>query len=485
MAAGGAFLSGYEALLKEFYADGGIAEQLNKETEVINLFKKGTGRWEGKRLVIPTHVSRNEGRGVVKNTKLPNIGHQGFEDFVLTSKIMSIRGSIDRELMKAAPSEGAGAFISAVDAEIEGMKDDATDLADLYAVAGGPIKGYLNEHKASNATDAGAPIALGFLGPLADVTWEYSGDFSPFKPKGSANVNDPKSADYKGVTLAIPDTWVRVQLIRQDTYAEIVPAGGVATLTGIFVVGYDEDLCTLILKNVANAAGSSFTTATVADGYAIALQLHSTQLTDGAGNNFGGVTDDQLYEPYGIFSNLSTQNHFSQDRTSATGYKVFQSTIFTQATAGAHARAALTVKRYQAVRDKARQAIGKKVASMETIFMSELQVQHYIGILTATVQYINNNGQSKADASPSDDNLAIGTRELRTARHIPRGMIIILSSKAWKLYERAPGSFINEDGSMFARVPGFNLLEMAWTWSYNVICRQPAANGILTGISLV
>ena len=52
------------AILKEFYL-APIAEQINQEVLVYELFEKSTVAWSGKTVVIPAHISRNTAVGVI------------------------------------------------------------------------------------------------------------------------------------------------------------------------------------------------------------------------------------------------------------------------------------------------------------------------------------------------------------------------------------------------------------------------------------
>lgn len=484
---GGAFLSGYSAFLKEWYDDDlGIVKQINEECDVITLFKKGVAEWAGKRAIIAVQLTRSDGVGAVKSSgKLPKAGTITGDDYILTCATLAARGLIDRKLMKAAPSKGRGAFLDAAKVQIEAMQETASNTADIWAVSGGPVKGYINEHKADNVT-VGAFVPGGASNAGADVVWEYAGSFEPFKARGAANNNDPSSDDYKGVTAATTDTWIRVKLVQQDTYAEILPAGGGGVNMGIFVKAFSEVNGTVTMVTVSDAAGTSTTTAGVGAGFGIALELHQTQLTDAGLNKFGGISTGCMDEANGIFTNLSKATHYGIDRTTATGANgatQLQSTVFTVATAGGHARANIAPLRVVAMRARARNRLGKKVVKMDYQFCNEEQIANYMGVLTAVTQYINNNGNSKADALPDVDNATLNGKMLRTSQHVPKGLMLFLSMNTWKTYEYAPGSMIDEDGSIFCRVQDFNQLEMAWTWDYNILCHTPGANAVLCGIS--
>ena len=70
-------ISDLEAILKEFYL-GPIIEALNSQLEMVDLFKKITVDWSGKKVIIPVHVSRNTGTGYRREgNQIPAAGGQG------------------------------------------------------------------------------------------------------------------------------------------------------------------------------------------------------------------------------------------------------------------------------------------------------------------------------------------------------------------------------------------------------------------------
>jgi hypothetical protein len=74
-----ASISSLTAILKDFYL-GPIAEQLNQEILVYELFEKATVDWSGKQVVIPVHVARNSGvDAAADDGTLPTAGSQDFE----------------------------------------------------------------------------------------------------------------------------------------------------------------------------------------------------------------------------------------------------------------------------------------------------------------------------------------------------------------------------------------------------------------------
>ena len=90
-------ISTLEAILKESYL-GPIVETLNQQIEMLQLFKKSTLDWSGKKVVIPVHVGRNTGvayanesgntTGGATAATLPTAGNQTHVDLIVNSKYL-------------------------------------------------------------------------------------------------------------------------------------------------------------------------------------------------------------------------------------------------------------------------------------------------------------------------------------------------------------------------------------------------------------
>ena len=72
---------------------------------------------------------------------------------------------------------------------------------------------------------------------------------------------------------------------------------------------------------------------------------------------------------------------------------------------------------------------------------------------------------------------------IKTSRAVPKGIIIALSTKTWKLCELQKGGFADLDGNVLSRVTGEDAYEGYYRWYYNTTCVRPNANGIIAGVS--
>ena len=116
-----------DALLKDVY-EGPVADELNSETRLLDLFtKKKVQPWEGRQVVRPLRVARNEGVSATsENNFLPNAGQQGSQKFVIPMRYLHGRISITAQAIKQSKSN-RGSFVRALEFELDNL---VTDLAD-------------------------------------------------------------------------------------------------------------------------------------------------------------------------------------------------------------------------------------------------------------------------------------------------------------------------------------------------------------------
>jgi len=147
-----ASIASLTAILKEFYL-GPIAEQLNQEILVYELFDKASVDWSGRRVVIPVHVARNTGVAFVADDgTLPTAGQQDFERLEIDAKFLYGRFAITGPAIASAKS-GPNAFISYVDAEMNKLVEDVKTAANQRAIFGGRVLGYIMDTIAANEAD--------------------------------------------------------------------------------------------------------------------------------------------------------------------------------------------------------------------------------------------------------------------------------------------------------------------------------------------
>lgn len=457
------------AVLKRYYTDGGVAEQINNESMVTKLFERSTEQWGGSTLHIPVHTGRNTGVGnIPEGGAYPTAGAQVYADLVVDSETLAGRGNITRKMMKKAKKarNPRAAFLSYWDAEVTRIKDDLINLSCQRMVSGGAFKGVINNHlDAAAATNTAAAQTIANAGPENGANaYGYFGDFTPFE----------------GVTTATT-TWVRIRLFRMDTYAEIFPTGNPAG-SAIYVSGINKALNQITVSTVA-AAGGVDTITDIGAGFGIAVALHTTQLTLTAGADSGSLFGSVVSfanQQTGIFGNLCDPTHFTVDRTDASGgtNAILQSHVLTQATTGVHAAANVSAARLQRCLDETFNSGGKEI---NCILVNARTRSAYVTAIGATLD-VNNQGGKKGDMG--FNSLSYAGMAFKLSQHVPLGGYFLLNLGSWSLAELERPSFVDEDGSVLDRVSGVSAFEFEIEWDYNLVCKSPHKNAILCGTAI-
>jgi len=411
-------------ILKDFYL-GPLAEQLNQEIMVYEMFEKAAVDWSGRRVVIPVHVARNTGVGAaLDDGQLPTAGSQDFERLEVDAKFVYGRFNITGPAIASAKS-GPNAFISYVDAEMTKLGDDVKTWANQRGVFGGKVLGYL------------------FDGDEATAVQPYSG---------------------RTVGMTVNNATALVDIVRLDTYATIVTNARVDAVTNQAMT-FSAALGASTLA--ALSAGAPADTV-----WAVVATTVSTII-----NNVAGAWNA---EPAGITTNLADPTHFTVDRTDATGAPTLQSTHIKCGTLTGDAYTALSLDRMQAVLDL---ILEVSDSAPECILMNPAMRQEYTSLLVGT-----NAGNLYVDASKGTSGdggftgLSYGGIPLKTSKDCFKGSFFFISAKSWKLCELEAPGFADLDGAILSRVVNQDKYEGFYRLYYNAVCIRPNANGVLTGI---
>ena len=499
-------------MLKEFY-QGPVVQQINNRVWIREYFQKKSKGWSGKQMVVPIHVGRNSGVGFQGEAPgvLPTAGQQGYADLRINSHSSYGRFQVSGLAMDTAAKSGVGAFAGVMNEEMDRLVRDIANNENAINIFGGPTKGFLNQRQVDpNASGAGAQTAVS--GNISvETTWQYQGDFSYFDSTRTG----------VAVNLAVPATWVKVRLYRMDTYAEILPTmtigGAAVTNPNIFVTSFSADRTnpTIGLSFGKDDLGGTATLSTAGVGESAAISVVIAESAavggnfpiDSAGAQFGqdsrvwdglgnvGGQNLLTNQPRGLFENLASQIHFGNDRTTATGGNaaILQSTILTHdnTIAGGvvpgdrdNAGADLSLERLQYMMDTLQQDAG---VDADVMVMNALMRHRYTvqltGILgTGTSNNVVIDGNS-GKIMDNQQNLAYGGVKFQYDRHWPVATIGMLHSSDWMLAELTTGQFADEDGNVLFRVQGEDAYEGFWKHRYNICCKRPNAQLILTGIT--
>lgn len=487
----GATLTTMAASLQKHYLPG-VNFQLNNGVFLFKEIRKQKVKWTGENCVVHAHISRNTGTGFSGGT-LPTAGNQGTIQLEVSAARFYGRFSVDGLAMASAPNEAANVFISWANLEMKGLVNDCKVALNAKTISGGLVKGYLNEHKASTTTNADQVVGSATSTTSTGQIWQYSGHFDEFNGEATG----------VPVVAATPATWVPVSLIRCDTYnpVDYVTNGGAPTNLNIFVSDYDEDAMTLTLRVGTDDAGTDtevhgFTTATVGTGFAIALLIRTETATDSAAANFGRVysasaINSLAYQANGIFSCLSLPSYYGHTRhvidaaalpavaTNGTAYQL-RCQVRTMSESGDHARTAITGARMERMKN-----IIEVESDMEPdSFMVHTYFKSTYQGLTTLVQNVDATKTTGLNVGFKKNGYAHGETPMRTDRHVPRGLAIFFNKKSWVWVQKGTAGFADKDGSVFSRVSGQDEYEGFWYIYYNLVCKRPNSNMILTGFSI-
>jgi hypothetical protein len=495
-------------MLKEFY-QGPVAEQINNRVWMREYFQKKSKGWSGSRMIIPVHTSRNTGVGFAGEAAaagagavLPTAGSQGYANLTVNSRNSYGRFQVTGQAMDTATKGGSGAFAGVMDEEMNRLVRDLANNENYAAVFGGAVKGLLNQRRASPENTGGPQTNV--PAEMSDpATWQYQGDFSYFDGTRTG----------VAVAQATTTTWVKVRLYRMDTYAEILPTiaatGAATTNPNFFVTAFSADRTNPtidITYGKDDAAVATFTTADVGEDAAIAVVIAESAVAagnfpvDSAGAQFGqdsrvwnglaniGGQNLLTNQPTGLFTNLCEPTHFGVDRTSATATgDILQSSILTHDTGNGdrtNAGADLSLERLQYMMDVLQQDAG---VDANVMVMNALMRHRYTVQLTGILGTGNSNNividGNSGKVMDNQQNLAYGGVKFQYDRTFPVATIAMLHSDDWILAELTTGQFADEDGNVLFRVQGQDAYEGFWKHRYNICCKRPNAQLILTGIT--
>jgi hypothetical protein len=117
-------LSAASSVLKVRYV-GTVREQLNNEILLFNQLKKQIQSVSGKDFTVPLHTSRNVAAAVGRadGGTLPTAGKQGYTTTIVPNKYLYSRIKITGPTI-AATRDNAGAFVEAIQSEVDGVTRD-------------------------------------------------------------------------------------------------------------------------------------------------------------------------------------------------------------------------------------------------------------------------------------------------------------------------------------------------------------------------
>jgi len=526
-----ATITTFNAILKNWYV-GPVIDALNSEIAVLKHFEKATLDWNGRQAVIPIHISRNTGVQYAAEyagvANLPVAGRQGYGRLLVTARYQYGRFEITGPAIASAKNGGKAAFVGWVDAEMNRLKDDVKNTANKAMVSGGLTKGFLNGRHRYQYFGVGVTAGIWGIAPTANIisgTVQYRGDYAPFLQ----------------AALATPATWVPVTLTRTDTFNPIwqTTAGGAID---IFVTAADQSAGTLQISFGSRVGGGGAISTVVKPGFCTSLAIRPVQVLEPGGVvpvGVNGATLQANLEPNGLFENMAAGTQYTLTRNSVynDGFNTFgtgtapivRGLILASSvglTAGIIAgggtddqasvafNAALGLPRLQQGIDSTK-LDGQLVAQTDgdgwadlgagvpdgttgntvdggggdvnMMFMNPIMRQKYVSTLQAGLTMNLNVGQSSGPTKNGDAGiLEVGYAgiPIHVSRDVPNGMICLLKADTWTVAELESGKFADLDGDVISRVAGSDAWEGFYKWYYNLVCKKPNDNVIITGFDL-
>jgi hypothetical protein len=161
------------AITKEIY-EGSLRKQLNEETVALRRLEKTsegvTNEVGGKYVTFPIHTTRNAGIGARNELEqLPNAGQQGTAAARVGLKYLYGRVRLSGQTMELAKTNSQ-AFMSALDLEMNGLKDDLKKDQNRQVYGDGIGGVHRITAAATTATPTVAHTIWGQLGMQVDVT---------------------------------------------------------------------------------------------------------------------------------------------------------------------------------------------------------------------------------------------------------------------------------------------------------------------------
>lgn len=454
-------LTTLNAALKQFYV-APIVTQLNEEIDILNEFTKQSVSWSGSEAIFPVKTTRNAGVDYIDDGgNLPTATNVGTERFVVTAQSLVARFQITNKSLKAAKKGGAGAFIGALELEMDGAMEAAKNRANRTSTSGGFCVGFISTQAAAS-TGNPTHFLRGDVNKLEAIRAAMStGTLAVQLIPGS-------SGGTAAGTYADP-----------AAYEQMSAAGAAAILTAV------NTATGALTFNTNDSAGVPVTTVNATDGFGFALVINAEQ----AAGALPGNAADNLFiaegigrEPVGIYGNIGLQTLHGLNRGSATGTastQTLQSNIMVQNPLGP--LQAVSLNRIQQVFDRLMNESGEEA---DQIWLSPLFRNQYTNLFSGAADLIVDSNKASKKADGGFTSISYSGIPMKTSRHVDNGLLLFIKRKHWKVAELAPIGFADEDGRIINKVQGSARIEGFLEWDYNLVCTRPNAQAVLCGLDV-
>lgn len=446
-----------DSVLKEFYAKA-IAEQLNQEVLMLELFEKAKLDWSGKRVVVPVHIARNTGVGFTgEGAALPTAGEQTYDELHINAKFLYGRFQLTGPAIASA--KGAYSFGNYIDLELRKLVQDVKKAANVACFSGGRVVGW-SQCRMITAAPVNSPVQ----DSAGAANVPFSGDANEFERKRAAAVAAGGTLQVQLTDMAsydVPTGWLA---------ANIITVTAVNTVTNTFT-------------GTAAGAGPSAVTYATTDGCS-AIEIVGDAAALAAAN----------LEITGIACNLGSTGHFGVDRTDATGgtgaelqvgLGSIRSTDSSAAAANHDTFSALDLGQMQAVADSIYTSSGKEA---DWILMNPAQRASYTNLLVgvnAANLFKSTDAAKKGDGGFTG--LGFNGTPIKVSVDAGQHCYYFLNSKSWRLAQLEKPGFADLDGNILARAGvgagGIDAYEGYYRMYCDIYAERPNANGVVTSIA--
>lgn len=425
-----ATLVSLNAILKEAYVEQKIQDQFNENVDSWKDFDSVDLKWTGSQAIFPLRTARNASVNASSTSNTPAAGQQGYLRLVVTAQKVYASAEILGEAIAAA-STSAGSFAIEPAEELNGMVKDYNKRLSQLTFFGGVCIGYVwQKHNV--------------------VTSGYSGRFFD-------------------IAVGAGET---VSFFRMDTYAAV----GIATQLNA-------------ISSTSITLNAAINTAAVPAGVLIAVVVTGAQAalteprTIGA-TSAAGIDPALTAEPVGMIGNMSLQSHFGLNRNTGTAGEVTLRSNFRAVDDTVAAGGALGLDDLQVLDSTIQTQSGMRSDKRWT---SWNQLNSYPALLQGTsagnLRTDVKTGASKADAGYTD--FAYANIPFMASDSCPDGLIINIRKDTWNRATLQAGHFIDFGEGTFTRVPNTDKAQASYATYYNLVCKQPNANGVIAALDLV
>ena len=460
-------ISDLDAILKEFYL-GPIIESLNNQLEMVQLFTKATLDWQGRQVVIPVHVTRNDGTGYrAEAGELPTAGGQGYVNLNVKAKYLYGRFSLTGPAIATAKTT-ANSFATYVQSEMDGLVTDTKIKANQGMFTGGGCVGFVRHLVGQGA---GVTITPDFCGNK-DVLRTLQGL----------------------ATATAAGSVLQINVISMATYESLNHNGGFPRVVSNYLTcdgntGADDSIT--LINDVAGLVQWDLLSGTRNPAM---IQVVASGIIGGGGAFVPNApaTDQVLIEvsnqSLGLYANLGLTTHYTVDRSinaaAAPAVSVnpsLRSTVESVNIAAVAGNAALLFGRMQTVLDEIMVLGGD---DPDCMYVHPGIRQKYADLLTFTQPGAVQKGATDRPGTgdPGFSGYAFNGIPMKMSRHCGKGLIIFLKTKTWTIAELQSFGMADLDGNVLSRLSNKDEWEGFVRWYYNLVCKEPNRNAILTNI---